>query len=147
VPSALPGSSAAFREDPGKCYSNPVEVAGRYSNLCEQGERLRELLEMVPGGSLPAISRTLRQAQRRLRGAEIEKLVTAYLCGSTVYELADQFDVHRHTVSEILERRGVSRRYQKLSSEQIAAACSLYRSGLSLTKVGDQLGRRPETIR
>jgi hypothetical protein len=28
-----------------------VEMLGRYSHLCEQGERLDDLLEMVPEGS------------------------------------------------------------------------------------------------
>lgn len=54
---------------------------------------------------------------------------------------------YRHTVSKILERRGVSRRYRKLSPEQLDLDCTLYRDGLSLTKVSKQLGRRAETVR
>jgi DNA-binding CsgD family transcriptional regulator len=69
------------------------------------------------------------------------------LAGATVYQLARQFSVHRHTVSDILERRDVSRRYRKLSPEQLDLACTLYRDGLSLIKVGEQLGRRAETVR
>ena len=120
---------------------------GRYSNLCEQGERFRELLEMVPSGPLKPTSRTIRKNQRRLRDAELDRLVAGYQSGATVYELADQFGVHRHTVSDILERNDVPRRYQKLSSEQIETARSLYRSGLSLTKIGHQVDRSAETIR
>jgi hypothetical protein len=65
----------------------------------------------------------MRQVQRRLRGPEIDELVSGYGTGSTIYELAEQFGGQRHSVSEILEQRGVSRRYQKLSPEQIATAC------------------------
>jgi hypothetical protein len=124
-----------------------VEVMGRYSNLCDQGERLRELLEMVPKGPSGRISRTNRQRQRRLRGPEINELVAGYLAGATVYELATQFSVHRHTVSDILERRDISRRYQKLTPEQVDLASALYEGGLSLIKVGEHLGRRAETVR
>jgi hypothetical protein len=53
-----------------------VEVMGRYSNLCDQGECLRGLLEMVPGGLPGTFLRTLTQRQRRLRSPEIDDLVT-----------------------------------------------------------------------
>ena len=102
---------------------------------------------MVPEGSSGAITRTIRQTQRRLRGPETSELVAGYQAGATVYDLADQFGVHRHTVSEILERRGVARRYRKLSPQQIERACSLYEGGLSLTQVGEQIDRRAETVR
>ena len=120
---------------------------GRYSNLCDQGERLRSLLEMVPSGPLEPIPRTIKQKQRRLRGAEIDKLVADYLIGATVYELAEQFGVHRSTVSDVLERRGVARRFGPLSPAQIAIAASLYGGGLSLAKVGKQLGCQATTVR
>lgn len=106
---------------------------GRYSNLSDQGECLRELLKMAPSGSPKPILRTYRQVQRRISGADLNQLVTGYLAGATVYELAEQLGIHRHTVSEILERHGVARRYRKVSPEQLALACSLYENGLSLT--------------
>lgn len=124
-----------------------MELVGAYSNLSEQRARILELLEMVPAGPLGGAPRTGRQVHRRLREPEIDDLVAGYMAGSTVYELAHQFSIHRQTVSEILERRGVSRRYQKLSHEQLDLACTLYGDGLSLTKVGEQLGRRAETVR
>ena len=123
-----------------------MEVLGRYSKQKPNLEKLQELLELVPSGEAPA-PRKAKQVHRRLREPEIVELVTGYLAGSTVYELADQFRVHRHTVSGVLERRGISRRYQKLSPDQLDLACALYRDGLSLTKVGGQLGRRAETVR
>ena len=124
-----------------------MEVMGRYSNPCDQGERLRELLEMAPSGPPQPISRTRRQVQRRLREPEIKAVLASYLAGATVYELADQHGIHRHTVSEILERHGVVRRYQKLSVELVETASVLYQGGLSLTKIGVQLGLSAETVR
>jgi DNA-directed RNA polymerase specialized sigma24 family protein len=123
-----------------------VEVLGRYSKHSRSLEKLQELLELVPSRGSPAPRRT-RQAQRRLQEAEAKELVAGYVAGSTVYELADQFGVHRHTVSEILERHGVARRHQRLSPEQLDLVCTLYESGLSLTKVGNRLGRPAETVR
>jgi len=123
-----------------------VEVLGRYSKQTPNLEKLQELLELVPSGGTPA-PRRAKQVHRRLREPEIVELVTSYLAGSTVYELADQFSIHRQTVAEILERRGVARRYKRLSPEQLELACRLYKSGLSLMKVGDHLGRRAETVR
>jgi hypothetical protein len=114
-----------------------VEVLGRYSKQSRNLEKLHELLELVPSGGPPA-PRRARQAQHRLREAEVGELVAGYVA-VTVYELASRFRVHRNTVLGILERRGVPRRYQKLSPEHLDLACTLYRGGLSLTKVGDRL--------
>jgi DNA-directed RNA polymerase specialized sigma24 family protein len=123
-----------------------VELLGRYSKQSRNLEKLQELLELDPSGA-PLAPRRARQAQHRLREAAVEELVAEYLAGSTAHELASQFGVHRNTVLGILERRGVPRRYQRLSPEQLDLACALYRDGLSLTKVGIRLGRPAETVR
>jgi hypothetical protein len=120
---------------------------GRYSNLCDQGERLRELLEMTPKGPSGAFPRTTRQVQRRLRGPEIKELVAGYEAGATVYELAGQFGVHRNTVSASLKRQGVGLRFRSLSSTQVAEATQFYHEGLSLLKVGERLGCGAECVR
>jgi DNA invertase Pin-like site-specific DNA recombinase len=95
-----------------------VELLGRYSKHNRGVEKLQELLELVPSGGSQA-PRRARQAQRRLREAEIKELVAGYLLGSTANELANQFGVHRNTVLGILERSGVPRRYQKFAPEQL----------------------------
>jgi transposase-like protein len=124
-----------------------VEVLGCYSNLGDQGERLRELLEMTPSEPPKPILRTNRQVQHRLRDTQPDQVVAGYQAGATVYELAKKFGIHRHTVSDILERHGVARRYRKLSAEQLALACALYENGSSLTQVGRQLDHSAETVR
>lgn len=108
---------------------------GRWSNLSEQGERLKTLVEIVPSGPIGPFVRTKKQVQRRLRPAEIAKLVSDYRRGATVYELAEQFSIHRNTVSGILEREGVPRRGQPLTPAQVEQASRLYASGLSLAKI------------
>jgi len=123
-----------------------VELIGRYSNPCEQGERLRDLVEMVPKGSPEVSAGPRKQVHRRLRPAETEKLVVGYLDGLTVYQLADQFGIHRATVSLLLERQGVPRRNRPLSPDQVKRAKALYAAGQSLATVGGQLGCHASTI-
>jgi hypothetical protein len=127
--------------------SYEVEVLGRYSNLCDQGERLRELLEMTPKGPSEPIPRTIRQTQRRLRGPEIDELVAGYQAGATVYELAERFRMHRVTVSATLKRKGIALRAQPLSPTQVADATQFYHEGLSLLKVGERVGCGAECVR
>jgi hypothetical protein len=96
-----------------------VEVLGRYSNLADEGERLSYLLQIVPIGPSEAKTRTKKQLRNRLSSAESQALVTAYLAGGSVYGLADQFHVHRNTVSRNLETQGVPRRYRSLQGDTL----------------------------
>ena len=117
-----------------------MELIGRYSNPFEQGERLRDLVEMVPKGSPEVSAGPRKQVHRRLRPAEIEELVTGYQAGATACQLADRFRIHRTTVLSLLERQSVTRRNRRLSSTEINQARELYAAGQSLAKVGKQLG-------
>ena len=88
---------------------------GRYLNHSDQGERLRHVLETLPSGPQIAIPRTPKQVHRRLQPAEVDEVVDRYLAGATLKELGKQYQVHRTTVSELLEQRGVQRRYRLLN--------------------------------
>jgi hypothetical protein len=120
---------------------------GRWSNLSEQGERLQALVEMVPSGPVEPIVRTPKRVSRRLRQPEIDKLVAGYKAGASVYELGRQFQIHRDTVSGILERQSVPRRGRPLSPAQIEKAVRLYGEGQSLAKIAPKLGCHPSTVR
>jgi transposase-like protein len=76
-------------------------------------------------------------------------LIKAYEDGSSVRDLATQYEIHRSTVVAHLERHGISRRpnVRKLSDEQIEEAAQLYESGLSLEKVGALLDVNATTMR
>jgi hypothetical protein len=52
-----------------------VEVLGRYSNLRDQGERIRALLDIAPEGPATPLVRTAKQIQRRLKPLEIDTSV------------------------------------------------------------------------
>ena len=61
-------------------------------------------------------------------------------------ELAVQFQIHRTTVSKILERRGVPRRNRPLTPEQINHTVKAYQAGSSSKMIGDLLGVDASTI-
>jgi DNA-directed RNA polymerase specialized sigma24 family protein len=51
-----------------------------------------------------------RQVQRRLSPDEELLAIEAYLSGLTVYQVGEQFGIHRTTVSAIMNRHGVKMR-------------------------------------
>ena len=102
---------------------------------------------MAPSGPLEPILQTHRQVQRKLNKVELDQLVTGYQSGATVYELAEQFGVHRNTVSASLKRQGEGLRYQPLSPTQVTDAIQFYHGGLSLLKVGARVGCGAECVR
>jgi hypothetical protein len=115
-------------------------------NPADQGERLHDLLQIVPSRPKTVNSRIPKAVHRRLRPAQVEELVAGYQAGSTVYQLAEQFRINRGTVSKLLEREGVPRRGRPLSPAQVEQASRLYATGLSLVSVGKQLGCDGSTV-
>jgi transposase-like protein len=111
-----------------------------FSNRSDQGRSLRKLLQRPPSGTKVVRTQTPRRTARRLEAHEIDALVDGYRSGATVYELARRFRIHRSTVSLILERQGVSRRYRLIEGDRLRRAVRLYRAGRSLSQVGDELG-------
>jgi lambda repressor-like predicted transcriptional regulator len=73
--------------------------------------------------------------------------VAAYQAGSSVYELAKRHRIDRKTVSIILERQRVPRRYRLIEGELLAEAIKAYENGDSLATLGDRMGVSPYTIR
>jgi DNA-binding CsgD family transcriptional regulator len=91
-------------------------------------------------------SRMIHQRQRILTDAQAERLVVRYGEGATVYQLAEEFDIHRHTVSERVRKAGVQMRLQSPSEAVIEEMLRLYGTGLSLANVGKGLGFTPGTV-
>jgi lambda repressor-like predicted transcriptional regulator len=131
----------------GVTQTSPVEVLGGYSNHADQGERLAKLLENPRLGPRRPETRTPKQLQHRLAQPEADQLITAYLAGESVYDLSDRYGVHRNTVSRILERHGIDRRYRLLRGDMLDEAIEQYRQGASLRTVGQQLGVSLDTVR
>ena len=63
-----------------------------------------------------------------------------------MYVLAKAFTIDRRTVSAILERHGVQRRYNLLETEAVAEAARLYEAGWSLARLADRFGVTAKTV-
>ena len=146
-PSRTPGRRAEIDRFPRSALNRAavVEVTGRYLNPSDQGERLHDLLQIVPSRLNGQYSNQEGRPSTAETGAGRgvgHRLQT----GSTVYQLAEQFRINRQTVSRLLEREGVPRRGRPLSPAQIEQATRLYATGLSLVSVGKQLGCDGSTV-
>jgi hypothetical protein len=122
-----------------------VELLRRYSNQTDVLSELMTVLTLPTQTRDPGLCKP-RQKQRRLGELEQLELVNAYRAGDSVYGLADRFGIARQTVSAVLERHGVARRYRILTPQDVDAAVRLYESGLSLVAVGERLGANASTV-
>ncbi|MBF6097827.1 helix-turn-helix domain containing protein [Nocardia cyriacigeorgica] len=87
------------------------------------------------------------RANRKLEGHEIEALVRRYREGATVYELAEEFGMHRQTVSAHLHREGVTLRARvRMTPQLLARATELYEAGWSTVQIGKELGLGTSTV-
>ena len=63
-----------------------------------------------------------------------------------IQEIAKVFKIHRATVSQHLDRAGVSKRQLSMSEAQIDEAVQDYVAGKSLEKIGNRLGFDSTTV-
>jgi DNA-binding CsgD family transcriptional regulator len=82
-----------------------------------------------------------------LTEAQMRDLVAEYLCGATTVELSAQHGIHHTTVSKYLKQRGIRIRLKVVGEKDVALAVDFYRSGLSIAKVAERIGRAPDTVR
>jgi response regulator of citrate/malate metabolism len=84
----------------------------------------------------------------RLTTSQVAELITAYVAGDSITALATCYGVHRDTVRRYLDVAGKTRPTPKpISPEQVTQAIELYGQGLTLKRVGGELGFTSETIR
>jgi len=87
------------------------------------------------------------QTQRRLKPDEIDGLLTAYLAGDLVRDIAARFGVNRTTVIGHVTRSGLPRRSDQGWSElELRAAAEFYANGHSLASVGLRFGVNASTV-
>lgn len=112
------------------CKTSGVRWIGARGSTVEAGE-------VLPS---PPSSRI-----RRLTSSEVDALVTAYLEGERIEDLADRYGIHRSTVMAKLRRAGVPK-YSGWSDDTTAEARRLYEAGLSITEISERIGRARTTI-
>lgn len=94
----------------------------------------------------PARTRAKRSI-RELRPDELAAIIADYQGGATLSELSTRHGYNRVGISSALKRAGVQLRRQGLNQEQIDQAVNLYRSGMSLARIGDRLEVDATTVR
>jgi lambda repressor-like predicted transcriptional regulator len=101
-----------------------------------------------PGLVVPTAAPLLHSArQRHVEGAEVEAIVAAYQGGTSMHELAAQYDLHRHTIAAVLDRAGIGKRPRRLFvASHLEQARQLYVDGWSLMRIGKTLGFDDRTV-
>ena len=120
---------------------------GRYLNPSDQGERLHDLLQIVPSRPKTVNARTKKAAHRRLRPEQVEELVIGYKRGqpSTSWP-SSSGSTGRQCPGSWREKAYLAADVPYLSPAQIEQATRLYATGLSLVSVGKQLGCDGSTV-
>ncbi len=122
------------------------------SHPCRETQRLLKLAKGWPSDPQPC--RAQRQVRprptrtaRQLAAPDLDRLVTAYRDGATVYELARRFGIHRITVGKHLRARGVDTTPPGLAPDDVAAAAQLYRQRWSLARIAERYATTASTVR
>jgi hypothetical protein len=94
----------------------------------------------------PRERRSSRKSQVRLDSHQANDLAMAYRAGESAKVLAEQFGIHRTTVTAVLLRLGVDLRRSGLAAVDIPAAATLYCQGWSCARLGANFGVDAATI-
>lgn len=104
--------------------------------------------EQVSDEEVIAAATRVLQSQRRLEPDDVLQLITDYLAGQSVTQLARHWDIHRTTVMAHLKRHDVPTRphRRKLTDQQVSEAARLYQAGTSLNTLGQHYFVDPQTV-
>jgi hypothetical protein len=108
----------------------------RLSKELQKVQRLLRSVDLDRHTAPPLPPRPSFKLTQRLSPAVIGQLIIDYEAGRTIDELVPQYTLSHGSVVRLLHEHGVAMRNQGLSAEQIAQAAQLYRSGLSVAKIG-----------
>lgn len=120
------------------------------SNITSGFVNLRR--QMKSGTIAAALQLPIREPERvfraldRLSPDQQVLLAADYRAGKTIYELAREYGVHRHTVTEHLNRAGVASR-RTITEAERARFRELHAQGLGTYVIAKRLGRDPGTVR
>lgn len=130
------------------CADVARDVVGLFSSHANELRNVRgHLTEKALRLSEPhSVRHPRKKAQVRLSEARAQQVVSEYRRGKTVYQLSNAFGCHRTTISEILKRHNVILRGTSPTPEQADEMVRLYEDGMSLAKVGKQLGFNASTV-
>lgn len=124
-------------------------MVGRYSRRSDLLHRLRKVyaqVQVVQTGPRDDVNYTPYRLEQRLDVAVQMKLVRDYETGTPTTQLTEAYRLSKASVLKLLREAGVAMRCQGLDEEQTVEAIRLYRSGLSLVRVGAQVGFGPTSV-
>ena len=128
--------------------SSRVEVLRLYLNPRIGAESLQNIRRSASVRRIApsSVVQPVRHASR-LTDQDVAQLAEGYRSGRSAKALSKQFAIHRHTVAEVFRRAAIEPRTRGLTPDQVQLASRLYRGGLSLAKVGGELGVTANTVR
>lgn len=124
-----------------------VEALSHHSTPVQRLLDLAKTWTDAPSGAGPAPPPRRIRTLRKLKPHEVDELVEHYEAGSSVYELADRFGIHRITIGKHLRSRGIDTTAPALTEEQVREAVQLYADGWSCKKLGEYFRVGAETVR
>lgn len=111
-------------------------------------DRIKQILAAAEDGQPVARTITRTRPWTRLSPAAQSEVVRKYSDDSaSSTALAEEFKVAKSTILRILRGNNVVVRRQPLTGKQVAQAKRLYKSGLSLSEVAEQMSINQETMR
>ncbi|MDN5763549.1 MAG: hypothetical protein L0H41_14700 [Microlunatus sp.] len=131
---------------------NLLKLCGEAGTLLQHKAQVRTLEALLkklpkPGDPVPRRPKGRKPGTaRQLDTEQTQELIAAYLAGSTVYQLGDQFGIGRRTVGKILTRNGVQTKHPGLSPAHVDQAAQLYEGGWSLARIGERFGVTASTV-
>jgi DNA-directed RNA polymerase specialized sigma24 family protein len=123
-----------------------VEVVRLYSNPEARLETLQSSLANAISKLRPGEQPATRQTQTRLAPHQVTAMAAAYHDGKTIKELAQQYGVHRTTVSALMRRSDVPQRLRGLAAGDLGTAALLYEQGWSLARLGERFSVDAATV-
>jgi hypothetical protein len=123
-----------------------VDLLSHYWNPPIEAEKLRNLLRDALLEQRPADPVTVCQHQNRLSDDRVHDLITAYRAGRQIQELAQEYEIHRATVTALLRRHHIKLRPVGMTEREIKTAGRLYEQGWTLTKLGLKYHVDPTTV-
>ncbi|MEV6717292.1 hypothetical protein AB0M48_35275 [Lentzea sp. NPDC051208] len=133
--------------------SAPCRLVGAVEALSNPSTAVQRLLDLAktwtdtPNGAGLAPPPKPFKTLRKLKPAELDELVDRYQAGSSVYQLAKHYGIHRITIGRHLRSRGIDTTAPALTDEQAREAAQLYTDGWSCKKIAKHFGVGAETIR
>ena len=129
-----------------------LEQKGRLSNPFSD---LNKAVDLLLAGMEEIVARQQGRPVRRqavlrpLSETAVDQLVARYQAGASVRELVEEFGVHRVTVLQHLEKRGIPRRAnsRKMTDEQAQEAKAMWEIGISYRELGRKFGVSADTVK